>query len=237
MSSVIGNSGLDYRPNTYFWAHDLKVKLPSDIAGTERRRLYQAAVQAGNTSLFLSDPDFSSELLEPGLRAAWGRYHPSHLGGEYLPRRACEEVEIARIVIDSTTRDVTCVYAKRGKNRIYYRVVDEYGGETLSNGGTRTSKRPLTLQQLVDFFLGAWNLRAVIGANFHDEGYPSRPVHRFLLDVSSDFYPDFEHEVRSRVDAWLAEERAELGLPEEPLEREEGCIYLDADDEEKDEDD
>lgn len=209
MSSVIGNSSLDYRPNTYFWARDLKVKLPSDIAGAERRRLYRAAVQAGNTSLFLSDPDFSSELLEPGLRAAWGRYHPSHLGGEYLPRRACEEVEIARIVIDSTTRDVTCVYAKRGKNRIYYRVVDEYGGETLCNGGTRTSKQPLTLGQLVDFFLGSWDVLNVLDFNFCDDGYPPRQVHRFLLDLSSDFYPDFEDQVRYRVDEWLASVRGE----------------------------
>jgi hypothetical protein len=43
MPIVTGNSGLDYRPNTYFWAHDLKVELPSDIAGAERRRRVSAA--------------------------------------------------------------------------------------------------------------------------------------------------------------------------------------------------
>lgn len=59
--------------------------------------------------------------------------HPKFMGGEYLPDRNSGEVEIARITIASTTRDVTSVYAKRGKHRIYYRVVDEYNGDTLVN--------------------------------------------------------------------------------------------------------
>jgi len=104
---------------------------------------------------------------------------------------------------------VTCVYAKRGKNRIYYQVVDEYDGETLSNRGIRTSKRPLTLRELVDFFLGSWNLLQVLDVNFWEHSYPPRKVHGFLNDVSSDFYPDFGDEVRRRVDVWLALKRGE----------------------------
>jgi len=52
---------------------------------------------------------------------------------------------IASITIASTTQDVTSVYARRGRKRIYYRVVDEYGGETLSGRRTRSSTQPLTL--------------------------------------------------------------------------------------------
>lgn len=230
MTTFVDSINGDFRPRTYFWAHDLKVKLPSDIAGAERRRLYEAAVAAGEPSLFLSDPDFSAEQLGPELRRAWGGYHPSHLGGEFLPRRRSEEVEIARIVIDSTTRDVTCVYARRGKNRIYYKVVDEYGGDTLSNAGTRTSKQPLTQSQLVDFFLGSWDLLNVLGFNFCDDGFPPRQVHRFLLEVRSSFYPDFEDEVRRRVDVWLAAERGEAVSPW-------NADDLDVDDDATDEDD
>ena len=47
------------------------------------------------------------------------------MGGEYLPNRQATEVEIARINIDSTTSDVTSVYAKVGKNRIYYRLASD----------------------------------------------------------------------------------------------------------------
>ena len=75
-------------------------------------------------------------------RSALGRLHPSFMGGEYLPDRRDTEVEIARINIDSTTSDVTSVYAKAGKDRIRYRVVDEYNGDTLSEKRTRSSKRP-----------------------------------------------------------------------------------------------
>ena len=43
-----------------------------------------------------------------------------------------------------------------GKDRIRYRVVDEYNGDTLSEKRTRSSKRPLSLGELIDFFLAAW---------------------------------------------------------------------------------
>jgi hypothetical protein len=54
-----------------------------------------------------------------------------------------------------TTQDVTSVYARRGKNHIRYRVVDEYDGDTLSGRNTRTSRRPLTQGELEPFFNGA----------------------------------------------------------------------------------
>jgi hypothetical protein len=43
-----------------------------------------------------------------------------------------------------------------GKDRIRCRVVDEYNGDTLSEKRTRSSKRPLSLGELIDFFLAAW---------------------------------------------------------------------------------
>ncbi len=64
-------------------------------------------------------------------------------------------MEIARINIDSTTSDVTSVYARPGKGRIYYRVVDEYQGDSLTEKRTRSSKRPLSLGVLITFFLAA----------------------------------------------------------------------------------
>jgi len=47
-----------------------------------------------------------------------------------LPDLAPTKVMIARITIASTTQDVTSVYAGRGRDRIHYRVVDEYEGDT-----------------------------------------------------------------------------------------------------------
>ena len=53
--------------------------------------------------------------------------HPSFMGGEYLPDYGRDEVEIARIELDSTTSDVINVRAQPRGKRIRYSVCDEYG--------------------------------------------------------------------------------------------------------------
>ncbi|MBI5278940.1 MAG: hypothetical protein HY854_21075 [Burkholderiales bacterium] len=153
---------LHYRPRSYFWAADLNVQLSSDIKGAERKRMYEEAVESGFPVL----PALLQPKLDEADRNAWGRCHPSFMGGEYLPDREERQVEIARIVIDSTTQDVTCVYAKETEAGIEYEVVDEYDGGTLSGSATRTSTQPITLGELVDFFLGAWKLIDCIDSNF-----------------------------------------------------------------------
>ncbi len=205
----------NYRPSTYFWAVDKHIRLSSDIPGATRRDIYERAVAQG-------DQATAREMLEHAEltsqeRRAWGGGHPWMMGGEYLPRRRSGEVEIARINIASTTCDVTAVYARRGKHRIHYRVVDEYEGSTLETPYQRTSVRPLTLQQLVDFFLGAWNLLDCLDVNFRDDAYPRNRVKAFVLGASSNFYADFGEMVDTRVDDWLDARHAELDLddPEE----------------------
>jgi len=98
-------------------------------------------------------------------RRALGRLHPSFMGGEHLPDRRETEVEIARINIDSTTSDVTSVYAKAGKDRILDRVVDEHDGDTLTTRRTRIAMPPLSLGERNTIFLGAWPLNEVPEGN------------------------------------------------------------------------
>jgi hypothetical protein len=78
------------------------------------------------------------------------------MGGEYLPDLKRNEVMIARITIASTTQDVTCVYARRGKDRITIVWWTSTKGKTLREKTTRTSNRPLTLGELESFFDRAW---------------------------------------------------------------------------------
>lgn len=196
---------LAYRPRSYFWADDLHVGLSSSIKGAERKLLYERAVAEGEEL----DPDFYKPALTHEERAAWGRLHPRLMGGEYLLDRRAQEVEIARIAIASTTGDVTSLYAKRLKNRIHYRVVDEYGGDTLSGRAACSSVQPLTLVKLVDFFLGAWDLMAVLDMNFEGDGYPPDAISDFITDASSSFYPGFGALVSQRVDKWLKSVRPE----------------------------
>ena len=90
---------------------------------------------------------------------------------------------VARVTIASTTQDVTCIYARRGKNRIDYRVVDEYGGGSFRGRSTRTSTQPLTLGDLVSFFNGAWSIFNVLEANFGHTGYDLEEMQDFIVGV------------------------------------------------------
>ena len=200
---------LAYRPESYFWAYDNNIKLASDIKGAERKAMYERAIQSGDTELaiaIISVPDLTHEE-----RKAQGSIGPGWMGGEYLPNRKLEEVEIARITIASTTQDVTCVYAKRSKSRIYYRVVDEYEGMTLDEC-TRTSVKPLTLKELFNFFIKGWDLFCCLEANFGEYAYPREEVQGFIVDASSSFYAEFGYLVIQRVDAWISQRIEERHL-------------------------
>ena len=138
------------------------------------------------------------------------------MGGEYLPALSQNEVMIASITIASTTQDVTSVYARRGRKRIYYRVVDEYGGETLSGRRTRYSTQPLTLGQLEQFFNGAWSIFHVLAMNFDD--YDLARMLGFVVSIESSFYPEIAALYGARIEAWATARRAELDSDEMEVE-------------------
>jgi hypothetical protein len=173
--------------------------------------MYERALRSGDIELanaIISEPELTHEQ-----RKAQSGIHPAWMGGEYLPNREAQEVEIARITIASTTQDVTCVYAKRGKSRIYYRIVDEYEGMTLDNR-RRTSLKPLSLIELFDFFIKGWDLFCCLDANFCEHGYVREEVQGFIVDASSSFYAEFGDLVAQRVDTWIDQRREEQGLNE-----------------------
>jgi hypothetical protein len=168
------------------------------IKGERRRSAIRNAFDADTMTPL--DALYATPTLPDEHRLALERLHPSFMGGEYLPNRRDTEVEIARINIDSTTSDVTSVYAKAGTDRIRYRVVDEYNGDTLSEKRTRSSNRPLPLGELIDFFLAAWPLKEVLEGNELD-----RDGAQDFTRPSSEVYPQFEAGVRARIDGWYGE--------------------------------
>jgi hypothetical protein len=184
---------LAYRPETYFWPHGLK---PPAIKGASRRALIAHAL-ANDPSEEIPPVLLQHALPEP-VRSYLGSRHPWDMGGEYLPDLVSDEVEVARITIASTTQDVTCLYARLDRDRILLRVVDEYDGATLARRKQRSASEPLSLGQLVRFFLRVWDLCAVLQMNFESEGYPEGEVFGFFQG-SSDFYPEFDDLLRRRV--------------------------------------
>ena len=187
-------SSLKYRPRDYFGRYDLQTELLTSVKGYARRQSIKQALEKGTLAQM---PDYlKAPELDATDRQMMGRMHPMFMGGEYLPRRKSGEVEIARISIRSTTFDVTVLYARPLGQRIAYRVVDEYSGDTLAEPNTRTSLRPLTMGQMIKFFLGAWDLMAVLQGNFEDGGEELWD----FFNAESEFYPCFDRTLRDMVD-------------------------------------
>lgn len=176
---------LKYRPKTYFRPVALEKYLLSKVKGAVIRKKIAALFEEGRH-------DEARELVNIAGLSKEGQkrlesLHPMYMGGNYLPDAEDGEVEVARISINSTTHDVTSVYARLECGVIHYRVVDEYGGETLRDPTEARTAAPMTLLELTDFFLQSWPLIEVLESNFEDD--PERAFDFF--SGSSDFYPEF----------------------------------------------
>lgn len=188
---------LHFRPKSYFRPEKLEKYLLSKVKGEVLRKelgdLFEADQHddvfrlVGNPSFFVADHK-ALELI-----------HPMFMGGNYLPDTDIGEIEIARISIQSTTLDVTCVYARREKGIIHYRVVDEYGGDTLQEPSEATTTIPMTLVEFLDFFLTAWPLIDVLEMNF-DADVDSALG---FFSANSDFYPELDRLCRQRVSEYF----------------------------------
>ena len=192
-TSSVEKIDLEYRPPSYFWPLGLEKHLLARVKGAKRKAALKNLIASGRLDEI---PEFlAKSSLSEEDRQAFGRLHPMFMGGEYLPTANKEEVEVARIRINSTTGDVTSVYARVVGKRIAYRVVDEYQGDTLADRVQRTSSRPLMMGQLIEFFLGAWDLYVCLDGNF--EGDLEEMLGFF--EGESEFYPYLDSELRRLV--------------------------------------
>ena len=192
-----------YRPSGYFWAKDSGIFLASNIKGTQRRKYYEHLLESGNQEAI--DEFVLKSSLTEGERRAAGSFHPAFMGGEYLPDCDPLQVEIARIAIASTTGDATCIYARLENGLIEYNIVDEYEGDTVQGPKSRNSKEPLSLEELVAFFLNGWDLLGILNANFEQDGNPADMVKGFVVSAGSSFYAQFGAAIDVRIDEWLVD--------------------------------
>lgn len=209
-TSPIPASSPDFRPRDYFGRFDLQTELLTHVKGRARRAAIRDALEKGEINDIPSH--IKAAELDNDERQLIGRVHPMFMGGEYLPRIKAEEVEIARISIKSTTYDVTVMYARPVGKRIRYRVVDEYQGDTLGHPRECTSMRPLTMGEMIKFFLGAWDLMSCLEWNYEGdlEGMLG------FFNGESEFYPYFDASLREMV-----RERFQETREEDPPEEEE----------------
>jgi hypothetical protein len=191
--TTVPASSMAYRPRDYFGRYDLEAELMTRVKGTLRRKLLREAIETGNVDQM--PPGVRESALDETNRRMLGRIHPMYMGGEYLPRVKSDEVEIARLSIQSTTGDVVCLYARPVGIRIAYRMADEYQGSTLESPSTRTSMRPLTMGEMISFFLKSWNLFECLDCN-----YPNALQSKLdFFSAESEYYPYFDDILREQV--------------------------------------
>ena len=187
---------LSFRPESYWGPQSLSVYFGSRIKGELRR---QAAVTEVEKD---ANPNVLSESLCEDERAAVGAAHPWFMGGEYLPDLLRNEVEIALVTFNSTTMDVISIRARQMKNRITYRIVDEYEF-TSYDLNTKSSNKPLTLRKVIDLIEFATEDGLVGGTrdfNYLEGEMDAEDVCDFA-SVSSQFYTELSN--------WYDESNAE----------------------------
>ena len=202
-ATVPAISGIDlsFRPRSYFGPVPLETHLLSRVAGQERRDILRRELAAGNFDL---PPELFACLLDEDTRNAIGRIHPAFMGGEYLPPLRKGEVEIARISLESTTADQISVRARRVRERIRYRVVDEYELGYVCHPAS--SDAPLSLRQLVALLESASEGGSIIFPILAMNSRDSRSDElATFITVSSDFYADLGRYYRALTDAFLEE--------------------------------
>ena len=117
MRSIKLYAGTDYdfRPESYWGParSPLEAAL-RNVKGRNRREMIRDYYSRGLLPA-LSD-NLLRDTLDEDTRRRLDLIHPSFMGGEYLPDYRRDEIEIARIELESTTSDVISV---RARPRIY----------------------------------------------------------------------------------------------------------------------
>jgi hypothetical protein len=211
---------LDFCPASYWDPADPVSAILVNITGENRRQMVRDFI-TGQTPEELGEIDAGllADLVDNDTRRRLGSLHPSWMGGEYLPGYLPGEVEIARIVLQSTTQDVVSIRARRrrGGTRILYRVVDEYEGDLVYSWNIKSSGRPLTfraLLRLIDSIriegdIGQGETFADISRDANMQGGADPKDLQGFVKVRSEFYPHVTAWYDAQAAAWLAAIQAE----------------------------
>lgn len=201
---------LDYRPPFYFGPQDLKDYYNSRILGQIRRNIVSETIDKSNVSA-----SFRENSLDQNLRNALGQIHPSMMGGEYLPQYLRSEIELCRVILDSTTMDVTSLRVRKQKHRYAYRLVDEYSNKFILT--KKTSTKPLSMREVTQILDTSREVLYDTGEEMEYVG-PIKPVIEYMkqdgckkeesidfVTVESAFYPELFAYYEQRKEIWFDE--------------------------------
>ena len=214
----------DFRPQYWEPAADPITELTRNVKGQLRRELIAEHLSGGAGDSQVHADLLPDKLDDPNLL---GCLHPWFMGGEFLPDYLPGELEIARIVLESTTMDVASVRARPDGRLIRYRVVDEYPdiGPFQVLTGPTISAQPLTLGEMVRLIdrikpnPKAWG--QVISQSYvefirdnNTSSYSDLVRMARFVTVESSLYPQLEEFFEERAQQWLIKKKAEIAASE-----------------------
>ncbi len=204
---------LDSRPESYW--KDAQRMLLANIKGEERRKEILTKAREGRIEEIPSL--LIAENLPDELREHVGAINLIYMGGEYLPDSETEEIEIARVSLQSVMGDVISIRATPEEDGIRYRIVDEY--DNLITCTPEHSKAPLTFGELIDlidnaefkgypgrltFVLRDSQLDAYRPCGAEELSKEARNLVDFLT-LTSVFYPQLEQWYYEEAEEWFQE--------------------------------
>jgi len=197
---------IKFRPNSYWGPKDLPDHFATRIKGELRK---QAIVNELEEGKFVNKNDLSDSLSDEELKQV-GSIHPWLMGGEYLPDYYPNEVEIARVTLNSTTYDVISVRAYRVRKRIHYRIVDEYQEDF--DVVKPSSNKPLTFKEIIKLIDNATEDGGLV--NFYrnlnySQGAKVEDIYDFA-NASSVYYEELSSWYDEVNEQWLLEKQKEL---------------------------
>ncbi|MCL6474741.1 MAG: hypothetical protein K6U75_06785 [Firmicutes bacterium] len=182
----------EYRPESYFelplrdqvmrnlGSSVLRLQIASEIDRLLRENQLEYALELV----------MNAAMKEPQLE----QVHPAFMGGMYLPELEPGEVEVARIILHSTTSDTYAVYAKPQGASVRLRLVDEYGGECLLGEVEQLVEQPMTQREIVDWVIACCALDELA---FQFDGDVEATLQ--FISATSPVYPQFEALLKRRL--------------------------------------
>jgi len=196
---------LSFRPHSYWGPQEVETIVGARVKGELRRQQALSDLDQKH-----ADPEIIAENLSEEHRSAVGRVHPHFMGGEYLPDLFPNEVEIARVTLQSTTMDVISIRARKTKHRILYRIVDEYEPECWDFYLIKKSSvKPLKMGELVSLIDNARE-NGLVGNgrdyHFQEAGENAEEIYDFET-ASSAYYEQLAKWYDEINEEWLVSHR------------------------------
>lgn len=226
-----GEYDMQFRPASYFEIPDSDKQVLSRIKGERRRQIAKELLEGRHPEELDNLDSRTLEMLRGSLlaeelseqeRETLGKVHPMFMGGEYLPSSQADEVEIARLSLESTTADVISIRATQEEQGISYNIVDEYESEF--DFEPRESELPLTMGELVHLIDQA-EMPGYGNQDDSEKGLTDSFRNMNLMDgqdptdlidfvtVSSEFYPELESYYRDSAIEWAERVEAKRAKP------------------------